>query len=111
MSELQHTDVDGSDYLRLLAGHPGHLTASQEKSLEAFKQNLQEANLYNPVSDDHGHPSHDDTTLLYVLGSLITSDLVDTLTDTGDSSVPGSLMLVKRRNSLLIPVPGERSTM
>lgn len=35
--------------------------------METFKQNLQKANLYNPMSDDHGHPSHDDTTLLRFL--------------------------------------------
>jgi hypothetical protein len=64
MSELQHPDIDGSDYSKLLAGHLGHLNASQEGSLEVFKQNLQKANLYNPKADDHGWPSNDDTTLL-----------------------------------------------
>jgi len=66
MSELQPPDVDGSDYSRLLAGHLGHLTPSQEESLEAFKQSLHKADLYNPKGDDGGPPSHDDTTLLCV---------------------------------------------
>lgn len=66
MSELQHPDIDGSDYSKLLAGHIGHLTASQEKSLETFKQDLHRADLYNPNTDDSGRPSHDDTTLLRV---------------------------------------------
>lgn len=66
MSELQHPDIDASDYSKLLAGHLGHLTASQEESLETFKQNLRSANLYNPKTDDSGCPSHDDTTLLCV---------------------------------------------
>lgn len=68
MSEPQHGQpgVDGSDYSNLLAGHLHHLTASQEKSLETFKQNLQKANLYKETSDDDGRPSHDDTTLLYL---------------------------------------------
>lgn len=67
MSELQHTDVDGSDYSKLLAGHLGHLTASNEKSLETFKQSLQRADLYSPNVGDSGRPSHDDTTLLRFL--------------------------------------------
>ena len=66
MSEPQHPDIDGSDYSKLLAGHLGHLTASQEKYLETFKQNLHKADLYNPKADDGGRPSHDDTTLLCV---------------------------------------------
>lgn len=66
MSELQLPDIDGSDYSRLLAGHLGHLTPSQEKSLETFKQHLQKADLYTPKADDGGRPSHDDTTLLSV---------------------------------------------
>jgi hypothetical protein len=66
MSELQPPDVDGSDYSRLLAGHLGHLTSSQEKSLETFRQSLHKANLYNPKAGNGGRPSHDDTTLLCV---------------------------------------------
>lgn len=67
MSELQPPSIDeGFDYSKLLAGHLGYLTESQEKSLDAFKEALQKANLYEPKSDDGGHPSHDDTTLLYV---------------------------------------------
>jgi len=67
MSELQHPDIDGSDYSKLLVGHPGHLNPSQEKSLEAFKQCLHKEGLYNPEADDSGHPSHDDATLLRFL--------------------------------------------
>lgn len=78
MSELQHTDVDGSDYSKLLAGHLGHLTASNEKSLETFKQSLQRADLYSPNVGDSGHPSHDDTTLLCVPNPSPASGLVDT---------------------------------
>ena len=108
MSEL---DIDGSDYSKLLAGHLGHLTASQENSLETFKQNLQKANLYNPKSNDGGRPSHDDTTLLHVPSSPSLSGFVNLLTDLGDSFVPGSLISVKPRNSLLTPAPGGQSTM
>lgn len=108
MSELQLPDIDGSDYSKLLAGHLGHLTASQEKFLEAFKQNLQKVNLYKP--DDRGCPSHDDTTLLYVLCPSSLTGFVDILANAADSFVPGSLMSVKRRSSLLTLVPGERST-
>lgn len=111
MSELQHPGIDGSDYSKLLAGHLGYLTASQEKSLETFKQNLQKASLYNPKPDDGGGgPSHDDTTLLHVLSSPFLSDIADVLADIDDSFVPGSLMSVKRRSSLLTPVPGGRNT-
>jgi len=67
MPESEHPEVDGSDYSRLLAGHLGHLTSSQEKSLETFKQSLHKADLYNPRADDNGRPSHDDTTLLRFL--------------------------------------------
>jgi len=66
MSELQPPDVDGSEYSRLLAGHIGHLTPSQEESLEVFKRSLHKADLYTPKADDGGPPSHDDTTLLCV---------------------------------------------
>lgn len=111
MSEPQHPDIDTSDYSKLLAGHLGHLTAPQEESLETFKQNLQKADLYNPKSDDRGRPSHDDTTLLHVLSSPSLSWFVDALANIGGSFVPGSLMSVKRRSSLLTPVPGGRSTM
>lgn len=111
MSELQHPDTDGSDYSKLLAGHLGHLTASQEKSLEIFKQSLQDADLYNPKSGDGGHPSHDDTTLLHVFSSPSLSGFVDAIAIIGGSFVPGSLMLVKRRSSLRTPLPGGRSTM
>lgn len=111
MSELQHQDIDGSDYSKLLAGHLGHLTASQEKSLETFKQNLQKASLYDPESDNSGCPSHDDTTLLYVLNSPWLSGFVEILAHTGDSSVPGSLISIKRRNSLPTLAHGEWSTM
>lgn len=82
MSEPQHPDIDGSDYSSLLAGHLGHLTASQEKSLETFKQNLQKANFYNPKpDDDDGRPFYDDTTLLYApvrhrFPALLTSWLI-----------------------------------
>jgi len=67
MSELQPPDIDETDYSRLLAGHIGHLTLSQEKSLETFKQSLHKADLYNPKADEGGCPSHDDTTLLRFL--------------------------------------------
>jgi hypothetical protein len=110
MSELQHPDIDGSDYSRLLAGHLGHLTASQEKFLEAFKQNLRKANLYKPETDNRGYPSHDDTTLLYVLGPSYLTGFFDILANAADSSVPESLMSVKHRSSLLTLVPGGRST-
>lgn len=66
MSELQHPDIDGSDYSELLAGHLGYLTGSQEKSLESFKQSLHKTGLYDPNVDGSGRPSHDDTTLLCV---------------------------------------------
>ena len=111
MSELQHLDIDGSDYSQLLAGHLGHLTTPQEKSLETFKQNLRKANLYDPKPNDEDRPSHDDTTLLHVLSSPFLPGFVDVLADLGDSFVPGSLMSVKRRSSLLTPVPGGRSRM
>jgi hypothetical protein len=112
MTEPQDPDIDGSDYSKLLAGHLGYLTTSQEKSLETFKQNLQKASLYNPKSDDGGAgPSHDDTTLLYVLSSSTFSGFVDVVAYIGDSFVPGSLMSIKRRSSLLTLVPGGRSTM
>lgn len=78
MSELQHTDIDGSDYSKLLAGHIGYLSASHEKSLENFKQSLQKADLYNPNVGDSGCPSHDDTTLLCVRKPSSDSDFVDT---------------------------------
>jgi hypothetical protein len=77
MSEPQPPDIDGSDYSSLLAGHLGHLTPSQEKCLEAFKQGLQGADLYNPKADDGGRPSHDDTTLLCVRDPLPLSSLAD----------------------------------
>lgn len=111
MSELQHPDIDGSDYSKLLAGHLGHLTAPQEKSLETFKQNLQKADLYNPKLDDGGHPSHDDTTLLCVLSPPSPSTLVDALAGIDGFFVPESLMSAKRRSNLLTPVLGGRSTM
>jgi hypothetical protein len=110
MSEPQHSDIDGSDYSKLLAGHLGHLTPSQEKSLETFKQNLQKANLYNPTSDNRGSPSHDDTTLLYLFDSPTLSGFVDALTNTGDSSVPGDSISSRHRSSLPTTLPGGRST-
>lgn len=67
MSALQPPDIDGSDYSKLLAGHLGYLTPSQEKSLETFKQSLHKADLYDPKADDGAtRPSHDDATLLYI---------------------------------------------
>ena len=110
MSEPRDSDIDRSDHSKLLAGHLGHLTPSQEKSLETFKQNLQKANLYNPKSDDHSSPSHDDTTLLYLFDSPSLSSFADTLANTDDSSVPGDSMSTRRRNSLPRPLHGERST-
>lgn len=77
MSELQHPETDEPDYSKLLAGHFGHLTASQEESLETFKQSLHRANLYNPKTNDSGYPSHDDTTLLCVHNPSYLSDIVD----------------------------------
>lgn len=111
MSEPWHPDIDESDYSKVLAGHLGHLTESQEKTLETFKENLQKANLYNPKSDDGDPLAHDDTTLLRVLSLPSLPGFVDVLTDIGDSFVPESLMSAKRRNSLLTTVPGGRSTM
>ena len=112
MSELQHPDVDGSDYSKLLAGHLGYLTASQEKILETFKQSLHKEGLYNPKADDSGCPSHDDTTLLCVRNPPSPSGLVLTpKADTAGSSVPGSLMSRKHTNSLRTPPVGGRSTM
>ena len=66
MPELQPPHTDGSDYSKLLAGHLGYLTPSQEKSLETLKESLHKAHLYDPEADVGGRPSHDDTTLLCV---------------------------------------------
>jgi hypothetical protein len=74
---LQHPDIDGSDYSKLLAGHLGYLTASQEKSLETFKQCLHSEGLYDPKAEGSGRPSHDDTTLLCVHNPRTPSGLVD----------------------------------
>jgi hypothetical protein len=79
--------------------------------LETFKRDLEKANLYNPKSDNGDRPSHDDTTLLYVLSSPYVSGFVDVPSDIGDSFVPGSLMSVRRRGSFLTLVPGGRNTM
>ena len=111
MSELEHPDINGSHYLELLAGHLGYLTASQEKSLEVFKQCLHREGLYNPKADGSGRPSHDDTTLLYVRSLLSLPALLTSQADTADSSVPGSLMSAKHASSLRIPPVGGRSTM
>lgn len=111
MSELEHPDINGSDYLELLAGHQGYLTASQEKSLEAFKHCLHREGLYNPKADGSGRPSHDDATLLYVRSLLSLPALLTSQANTADSSVLGSLMSAKHTNSLRIPPVGGRSTM
>jgi len=110
MSELEHPDINGSDYLELLAGHLGYLTASQEKSLEVFKQCLHREGLYNPKADGSGRPSHDDTTLLYVRSLLSLPALLTSQADTADSSVRGSLMSAKHTNNLRIPPVGGRNT-
>lgn len=111
MPELQPPHIDESDYSRLLAGHLGHLTPSQEKSLETFKQSLHKADLYNPKVDDSGHPSHDDTTLLCVYNLQSLPGLFTPSVGTADSSVPGGLTSVKRTSSLPIPSAGGWSTM
>ena len=77
MSEPQHPDADGPDYSKSLAGHLGHLTESQEESLETFKDSLHRVNLYNPKTGDSGQPSHDDTTLLCVHNPSSLSGFVD----------------------------------
>ena len=49
----------------VLAGHLGHLTETQQKAFEAFRQNLAEARLYVAPDDDGAdRPSHDEPTLL-----------------------------------------------
>lgn len=110
MPALEHPDIDGSDYSKLLAGHLGHLTSSQEKSLETFKQSLHKACLYDPKADDGGRPSHDDTTLLCVHNQPSISGFVDVL-DTAGSFAPGSSMSIKRTSSSRKPPAGGRSTM
>ncbi|THV03808.1 CRAL/TRIO domain-containing protein [Dendrothele bispora CBS 962.96] len=50
------------------AGHVGHLTTTQEESLEAFKKMLVDAGLYRPVAEgEESKASHDDATLLRFL--------------------------------------------
>jgi len=56
------TELNGSPAYDIFAGHLGHLSASQEDALVAFKKSLGEAKLYDPA-----HPSPDDTTLLRFL--------------------------------------------
>ncbi|KAK7056611.1 hypothetical protein VNI00_002328 [Paramarasmius palmivorus] len=49
-----------------LSGHLGHLTASQEQSLSAFKESLKKAGLYS-AGEGEQKASHDDATLLRFL--------------------------------------------
>ena len=51
------------------AGHLGHLTPTQGQLFLSFKEILAKANLY-VHSTGTNKPSHDDPTLLYVLGSF-----------------------------------------
>ncbi|KAJ7134303.1 CRAL/TRIO domain-containing protein [Mycena epipterygia] len=53
---------DANPRFNIFAGHLGHLSASQEDALTAFKQALAEAKLYDPAQ-----PSPDDPTLLRFL--------------------------------------------
>ncbi|KAG6909238.1 hypothetical protein DXG01_001420 [Tephrocybe rancida] len=57
------------------SGHLGHLTSSQEETLEGFKDNLMKSELYTASTDDT-EASHDDPTLLRFLrarGFVLTS--------------------------------------
>lgn len=48
---------------RTFNGHLGRLSAEQEKALDTFKTNLEEAGLYKPATDSE-KASHDDATIL-----------------------------------------------
>ena len=51
-----------------LAGHLHHLTDQEQKSLIEFKKFCEQQGYYKPAADENGgQPSHDDSTMLYVL--------------------------------------------
>jgi len=52
-----------------LAGHLGNLTKEQEAVFTTFKENLTNAKLYTPATEDKA-ASHRETTLMYVSSAL-----------------------------------------
>jgi hypothetical protein len=55
----------GTTITHSMPGHLGNLTDQQERAFRTFKENLVEAKLYTPHSENH-EASHDDPTLLCV---------------------------------------------
>ena len=72
-SDASSTSPETQNLLGQLAGHVGHLSASQQDALDTFRANLIEAGLYTSPSaaagdsDDNIQASHDDQTLLCVV--------------------------------------------
>jgi hypothetical protein len=68
---MASNDLRKVDSFQFPAAHLGHLSESQQKALDRFKEVCQENGYYHhPGSEGHTYASHDDETLLYVFHSV-----------------------------------------